>query len=340
MPSFVFGITLALCAFFSSPTLFAADVMLDGRVPGCGDGVVESGESCDGSSLNAQSCTTLGFTGGALACTPTCIFDTSVCTISSGGGGGGGSQTNSARSLVAFEGQSMPFGVVTLRIDGEPVASTTSDQLGRFSFTAKNLSRGTYRFELFATDPKGTQTNTVSFNTTVKDRSVLKFDTIVLSPTLTSNLSTAVRGGVVTLSGYGTPNINLLITALDSALATTFYTAHTDQSGAYSYTLTAPSTYGQLTLTTRMVEATSTVSRPITLVVGGANVPRGNEGNCPVKADLNADCRVNLIDFSILIYWYRGTISDTFRAIEKTMLSGDGKADFVDFSVMMYHWTG
>lgn len=336
----VFTIIVAGISLFSSVQLFAADVVLDGRVLGCGDGVVESGESCDGVALNAQSCTTLGFSGGALACTPTCIFDTSACTISSGGGGGGGSQTNSARSLVAFEGQSMPFGVVTLRIDGEPVASTTSDQLGHFSFTAKNLSRGTYRFELFAVDPKGIQTNTVSFNTAVKDRSVLKFDTIVLSPTLASNLSTAVRGGPVSLSGYGAPNMNLLITSLDSALATTFYTVHTDQSGAYIYTLTAPLSYGQLTLTTRAVGATSTVSRPITLVVGDANVSRGNEGNCPAKADLNADCRVNLIDFSILIFWYRETISDAFRTTEKAMLSGDGKADFTDFSVMMYHWTG
>ena len=58
----------------------------------CGDGVVDSGESCDGSSLGVNDCTTIGggFTGGTLGCTALCAFDTSQCT---GGGpppGGGG----------------------------------------------------------------------------------------------------------------------------------------------------------------------------------------------------------------------------------------------------------
>lgn len=341
--SISFAIVFTIGALFCTETLFAADVFLDGRVPGCGDGIVESGESCDTASLNAQSCTTLGFTGGLLACTATCIFDTSACTISSGGaGGGGGSQTNSARSLVAFEGQSMPFGVVTLRIDGEIVASTTSDQLGRFTFTAKNLSRGTYRFELFGTDSKGVQTNTVSLITTIKDRTVLKFDTIVLSPTLTSDLSTVVRGGTVNLFGYGAPGVRLLLSVSDSTNAMTFYTVRTDQNGSFTYTFVAPASYGRLTATSRMVgvSATSTVSRSVTVMVGDLSIPRGDGGNCPTKSDLNADCRVNLIDFSILIFWYRQNLSDAFRIVEKKMLSGDGKVDFTDFGIMMYHWTG
>ncbi|HEY4186195.1 MAG TPA: choice-of-anchor Q domain-containing protein [Polyangia bacterium] len=45
----------------------------------CGNGQIESGESCDGSSLNGSSCTSLGFTSGTLACGPSCAFDTSAC---------------------------------------------------------------------------------------------------------------------------------------------------------------------------------------------------------------------------------------------------------------------
>lgn len=48
----------------------------------CGDSVAEEGEQCDGVDLGGETCEGLGlgFTGGALACTATCAFDTSMCT--------------------------------------------------------------------------------------------------------------------------------------------------------------------------------------------------------------------------------------------------------------------
>ena len=51
----------------------------------CGNGGLEPGEECDGTTLGGESCTTLGFRGGTLTCaefedTPICIFDTKACT--------------------------------------------------------------------------------------------------------------------------------------------------------------------------------------------------------------------------------------------------------------------
>jgi len=46
----------------------------------CGNNIVETPEVCDGTDLNSQNCVTRGFTGGVLACNPTCTaFDTSGC---------------------------------------------------------------------------------------------------------------------------------------------------------------------------------------------------------------------------------------------------------------------
>ena len=56
---------------------------------------------------------------------------------------------------------------------------------------------------------------------------------------------------------------------------------------------------------------------------------------CPFGGDLNNDCFVNLIDFSILIFWF-----DRPDVPSQVDLNGDGKADLVDFSIMAYHWTG
>jgi len=46
----------------------------------CGDNVVEPPEQCDGVDLQGLDCTDFDFTGGTLACTPECMFDTSGCT--------------------------------------------------------------------------------------------------------------------------------------------------------------------------------------------------------------------------------------------------------------------
>jgi len=54
-------------------------------VSGCGDGVIDSGELCDGDDLDGQDCTTigLGFLAGHLECNGTCDdWDTARCTDS------------------------------------------------------------------------------------------------------------------------------------------------------------------------------------------------------------------------------------------------------------------
>jgi YVTN family beta-propeller protein len=47
--------------------------------PGCGNGTIESGEECDGATLDRQSCTSLGFSSGTLTCRPLCEEDEANC---------------------------------------------------------------------------------------------------------------------------------------------------------------------------------------------------------------------------------------------------------------------
>ena len=55
----------------------------------CGNGALDSGEQCEGTDLGGMTCDTLGvgFIGGVLACTGSCVFDTSACELPTCGNG-------------------------------------------------------------------------------------------------------------------------------------------------------------------------------------------------------------------------------------------------------------
>ncbi|KIG18400.1 Transposase [Enhygromyxa salina] len=56
----------------------------------CGDGAVDPGEQCDTDDLKGQTCESLGYASGMLACDPvTCTYDASDCMIDMDGGSGG-----------------------------------------------------------------------------------------------------------------------------------------------------------------------------------------------------------------------------------------------------------
>lgn len=59
---------------------------------GCGNGIIESGEGCDGGNLGGTSCVSLGWDGGSLSCDSTCQIDTSACTQCGNGVREGGEQ--------------------------------------------------------------------------------------------------------------------------------------------------------------------------------------------------------------------------------------------------------
>ncbi len=54
-----------------------------------------------------------------------------------------------------------------------------------------------------------------------------------------------------------------------------------------------------------------------------------------LKVDVNNDARVNLVDFSIVAYWYTRANPPAY-----VDLNGDGRVDLVDFSIMAFNWTG
>ncbi len=54
-------------------------IMMTAVVPGCGNGLIEANEECDGSELANATCQSIGFDDGTLSCTKSCLYNVTAC---------------------------------------------------------------------------------------------------------------------------------------------------------------------------------------------------------------------------------------------------------------------
>ncbi|GIW65660.1 MAG: hypothetical protein KatS3mg094_179 [Candidatus Parcubacteria bacterium] len=331
--------------FYSFTYLKSASINIKAFVPGiCGNNFKEPGEECDGPDLGGQSCVSLGYSGGTLSCNSNCTFNTSQCTISppsSGGGGGGSGSYIPSYGTVILSGRAQPNSDVTLMSDGQIKAVIKVDADGKFRFTISNLTPGNYIFTLYAEDIEGRRTSLHSIPTVVTAGLTIEIGSIFLSPTIDIDKTQVRRGEILRIFGQTAPESNVLIVV--SSEKELYFQTQAEKDGSYLYAFnTIDLDYGQHLTKSRSILANQLVSpfsRSLNFQVSTSSIAK-KPTKCPLKGDLNNDCRVNLIDFSIAAYWYKRKLSPSFTKIEKENLNGDGKVDLVDFSIMAYWWTG
>lgn len=149
------------------------------------------------------------------------------------------------------------------------------------------------------------------------------------------------RGDNISFFGQAVPASEIVISV--NSLPEYFLQTKTDALGAYLYTFdTSPLGFGAHDAKAKASVAAeiSQYSRLVGFNVTSTQSIIKQSPKCAARADLNGDCKVSLVDFSIAAYWYRRTLSPAFAIIEKDQLNGDGKINLTDFSIMAYYWTG
>jgi hypothetical protein len=291
--------------------------------------------------LAGATCQSLGYSGGSLSCAAACDFNTSACATGGGGGGGGGGGYVAPVTSVVFSGRAYPKSAVTLLKDAQVAATTIAGADANFRISVSGLSGGNYIFAVYSEDNKGVRSSLLTFPVSVTSGATTNVSGIFIAPTIAVDKSEVKRGDNIAIFGQSVPNSEVTISVNSDEEFFNKITA--DAGGVYLYNLdTSPLAIAQHF--TRSKSAyngeISSFSNTISFKVGTKNVFVGLPQKCPAKADLNNDCRVNLIDFSIAAYWYKRPISAEFKLKEAEKLSGDGKVDLVDFSIMAYYWTG
>jgi hypothetical protein len=87
-------------------------------------------------------------------------------------------------------------------------------------------------------------------------------------------------------------------------------------------------------------ERISAPSRILMFTVGSQSIPRYRDyDSCAfIRGDVNRDCRVNYEDILLAYTWKKAGSGEGL--IELESLSGDGKVNMRDFSIILYYWTG
>ncbi|QQR76447.1 hypothetical protein IPJ63_03040 [Candidatus Nomurabacteria bacterium] len=253
--------------------------------------------------------------------------------VGGGGGGGGGGGANDGDSTVNFSGYAYPLSQVIVLRDGIEVVQTIAGPDAKFSISISDLPEGNYTFSVLAEDYQERRSTLFTFPLYLTDGLTTTISGIFIAPSIAIDKSVVKQGEQITIFGQSTPNseVSISVNSLNEFILNTF----TDSSGIYlSVFNTSLLEIGDHTTRSysKYLEATSSYSSTLAFEVSDK---AGEVLVCGTKADVSSDCRVNLVDFSMLAYWFeRGTPPVAFD------LSGDGKITLIDFSIMAYYWTG
>ena len=255
-----------------------------------------------------------------------------------GGGGGGGAAPVAVQTMAIFSGRAYPGSTITLLKDAQVAATTVAGQDAKFSITLTNLTAGNFIFSVYSEDNKGLRSSLLSFPVGVTAGATTNVSGIFIAPTISVDKSEVKKGDNIAIFGQSTPTADIVITVnSDNEI---FVKTKSDSTGVYLYTLdTSPLELGQhLTKSKASVGGEISGYSPVAgFQVSDKNVEKTLQ-RISNKADLNGDNKVDLIDFSILAYWYKRPLTATVKA--SVDLNGDGRVDLIDFSIMAYHWTG
>lgn len=296
--------------------------------PYCGDGVLQTqqGEQCDDANN----------TSGDF-CSATCKIE----PAGSGGGGssggasgsGGGAAKPQGDTQVSISGLGYPSQTINFLLDTKSVGSVKANSSGRFDF-ATNASPGTASLGVWALDNQGVRSITLSNTFDVTQGAVTNVSGIILPPTLVVSNPKIAPGTTITISGQSIPSAKIEIyfnttefieTAESDATGRFSYVYNTAKLRNVSYVVKVRSITGIAPLLTQ-----SAYSSAVQLLVGVDGAPS-------TSSDLNKDGKVNLTDFSILIFWWQSNGGTSNPSAD---INGNGKVSLEDFSILLYNWTG
>jgi len=254
-------------------------------------------------------------------------------TISEPGGGGGGPGVKNP-ATVTFSGFAYPSAVVTHLRNSTVVGTSLAREDGTFINTV-SIDPGLVTFGLFARDDQGLTSATANITLNVKANSHIDISNIFLSPTITADKFKLQKGGTLRIFGSAFPESLVRLFNNLSTDNNPITTINTGDGGAWEYFFPTENLgEGGYSL-----KANAQIDNPFMISPFSENLEFTIAELACSGADFNFDSRVNIVDFSILIfYWQRNPAIGNIINI-CTDLNLDNIVDIYDFSILMHQWT-
>lgn len=235
---------------------------------------------------------------------------------------------------VVFKGLAYPSSLVTIQKDGVNAVVVPADPAAKFEIELGDLAAGTYTFSVFGADLQGRIGRASNFTLSLTLGTTVTLSGIFLGPTIAVDKTSAQLGETVTLLGATAPESSVSI-VVSSETEHTFKTS-ADQQGLWVYQfVTDDLGIGTHSARVKAVAPTNEVSAFSDTV--SFSVTEGEARPCDGKrpGDLNCDGKVNLVDFSILLFYWKKRDPENARAD----INADGIVNIRDLSILLFWWT-
>jgi len=240
---------------------------------------------------------------------------------------------------VLMQGYSFPNSTVIILKDGKEIGKVKAAVDGRFSAFLEGLTKGVYAFGAKSEDTLKRKTIVYSATIWVNDGSQSTISDIVLAPTISLTKTEYRKDELTEVSGQAPAQATIEVQILpdrtgkipDNEIVKKEVKA--TAGGLWSASISmAKSANGRYRVKARAKVSESAMSEFGDILLMALGESLSPAGACE-KGDLNKDGKVNLVDFSILLYYWNTSNACADQNKDKTV-------NLTDFSIMMYYWTG
>jgi len=247
---------------------------------------------------------------------------------------GGSGVINIPKTSVRFSGEAYPGATVIVSKNGEIVTTVKASNDGLFSVTLEEKYDSTILYSLSARDIANNKSLLINYPMVVFAGYLTYLSGILFPPTITLDKMQVRLGDFLTVGGYALPGreLQIVIENQDKKTNKTFTLVSPD-GGRYNITLPLMNLpTGNYSVYVKYSNDLR-ISKLIKFLIGDMNI-KSSDTSLNISGDCNADGRINLVDFSVLAFWYKK--SNPPICVDT---NSDHLVDLTDFSILAFYWT-
>lgn len=236
-------------------------------------------------------------------------------------------------AVVIFKGLAYPRAQVTIQKDAAVVATIPADPSAHFEVQVGDLATNIYTFSIFAEDDLGRIGRLSNFVLSVTVGTTTTVSGIFLGPTITVEKDSYKLGDTVTILGTTAPDSEVSVIIASDNAQTIKTTANTS-GGWVVQKIGSDFGVGTHSAKAKAVATSSEISGFSNSVSFSVAQDAPNPCAAKTPGDLNCDGKVNLTDFSILMFYWKKSNPTNARAD----INNDSVVTIVDLSILLYWW--